>query len=109
MKVDYNSMRKQMLRTYHDLCRKMNDGILKPKDGQYNYISPADPKEWRNTNIDGFVLVDASKIQESMDDLRSYITTLCCMYEDNDPDCKDLSEEIDFDKIASFNEQDNEN
>jgi hypothetical protein len=82
MTVNFNNLRKQTAYSYHRLAQKLNYAI------KSNDLPPS-------------IVED---IQEDMDDLRRLIMSICCVYEKDNEDFKDVSEEVEKSgEIALFN------
>lgn len=81
MRVDFNNVRKQACFSYDRLAKKLNKNIDTEKEE---------------------INIDVEEIQEEMDNLRSLIMTIACIYKEGDADFVDLSEDVD--PIAWFNE-----
>lgn len=75
MEVNFNSLRVQIGDIYSQLCDNLNDSI---KDKRH------DPR----------LVLSPDLIQKNMEELRSRIWVLCCCYQENDPDVKDVSAEV---------------
>lgn len=73
MDINFNNIRKQAVLTLESLVIKLNDSI---------------DEEYKEVNI------KAAKIEKDLNDLISLVNTIACVYETNDPDFKDLSNEI---------------
>lgn len=83
MDVDFNNLRKQACFVYDRLARKLNNSIE-----------------------DGEIRVDADYIQREMDDLRQLVMAATCVYRKDDPDFKEVWEEVQ--PIAFFNQEEDE-
>lgn len=70
MKVNFNNLRKNAGRAYASLAKKLNEA----SDGEAINLPVED-------------------IQEDMDDLRTAIAMILCVYEEGDADFADLSDE----------------
>lgn len=89
MNVDFNNLRKQTAYSYDRLTKKLNSGIANTEE----YIPDND-----------LLRVSVEDIQEDMDDLRRLIMSICCVYEKDNEDFKDVSDEIEKSgEIALFN------
>ena len=102
MQVDFDNMRRQTANAFDALCKNLNAAILKPVDGQPNYIQCDGGKRMRCENADGNIYIEPDRIQRNMDNLRNCIVTLCCIYKDTGDDqfgCVELKD------LASFNEE----
>jgi hypothetical protein len=96
MEVNFNNLRKQAAYTLDKLTKKLNNGVL----NQTEYGEGLDGERKK-----GNILVDSREIQKEMDEIRSLILTICSVYEPEDEDFKDVSEEIEKSGgVAVFNE-----
>ena len=89
MTVNYNNLRLQALYAYSRLATKLN--VAKEETNRACIYE------------DDTILIRASHIQEDMDDLRSMLCSICCCYEEGNPDFADLSETINLSEIPLFN------
>lgn len=87
MSVNFNNLRKQAVYSYDRLVDKLNESISEDDWGRK------------------MVQIDPEDIQEDLDDLRRLILSIAMVYEDGNPDFKDVSEEINIEKIKCFNEE----
>lgn len=87
MKVNFNNLRKQAVYSYDRLVDKLNNSISEDDWGRK------------------VVQIDPENIQEDLDDLRSLILSIAIVYEEGNPDFKDISEEINIENIKCFNEE----
>ena len=71
MNVDFNNLRKQACFAYDRLARKLNNSIE-----------------------DGEIRVDADYIQREMDDLRELVMAATCVYKKDDPEFKEVWNEV---------------
>lgn len=96
MNVNFNNLRAQAAYALDDLTKKLNDSKL-PES------------EWKEVNgkwISGDMLIDSKEIQKHMDDLRMLILTINAVYEPDNDDFKDMSDDIDKNGgVAFFNEE----
>lgn len=72
MEVNFNNLRKQACKTYDRLVAKMN----------------------RDINTDGVLELEVHNIQKEMDELGQLIGSIALCYQPNDPDIKDVFEEL---------------
>lgn len=93
MKVNFNNLRKQALFSYDRLARKLNKNLKE------SIVQGTDPGR--------FYYLKADDIQQSMSDLRMYLCSIACVYEEGDSEFADLSDICDT--IAVFNEEKEEN
>ena len=85
MTVNFNNLRKQAVFSYDRLVKKLNQNII----DDYG---------------DKVVRIDPEDIQEDLDDLRRLIMSIALVYDEGNPDFKDLDAEIP-DDIACFNSE----
>ena len=71
MEVDFNNLRVQIAQTYNKIVARLNG---------------------HNTN--GQIEIDTDIIQKEFDFLRISMVSLCCCYQENDPDVRDVSDEV---------------
>jgi hypothetical protein len=88
MKVNFNNLRKQALYSYHRLATKLNEAKEERIEDGYD---------------DGKIEIDPDDIQKEMDELRSYLFGIACVYREGDEEFKDVSEEAE--PIAWFNNE----
>ena len=95
MEVNFNNLRKKACYAYDRLANKLNNAI---KEYEKEYSE------------NGRLMIDCDDIQSEMDDLKQLIGTLAMCYNDDDPDLKDVFEEIyPGDKnMVDFNPDDDE-
>ena len=86
MEVNFNNLRKQACFAYDRLANKLNNCIL----SEYEYGD----KKSNGKSISGNMLVDVEDIQEAMEGLRRLIGSIAMCYNEDDPDMKDVFEEI---------------
>lgn len=75
MQVDINNVRLQACMAYKRLCVAMNDCRQERPSGTYVFIGSAE-------------------IKDDMDTLRDLLATIACSYIKDNPDFKDLSDNI---------------
>ncbi len=90
MDIDFNNVRKQAAYSLDDLIQKLNGSILKNKQ----YAIPNGTYHKQEMDIQGYVLIDAEDIQQSLDDLRFQIASICLTYEPKSDKFKDVMPEI---------------
>lgn len=88
MDVDFNGLRKQTCWAYDDLVKKLNGAI----------------KDDYGTKV---IEIDASEIQDIMDNLRGLIMTSAWIYKEGDPDIKTVGDEVG--EVSWFNIEEDEN
>ena len=99
MKVNFNNLRTQAAYALDNLTKELNAGILKQSEHVYEEDENGQEK-W----IKGNVLVDADDIRAHMIELRSLILTINAVYEPNDEEFRDMSQEIEKNGgVAKFN------
>lgn len=81
MEVDFNNLRVQIAQTYNKIVARLNS---------------------HNTNRQ--IEIDTDILQKEFDFLRTALVSLCCCYLENDPDVRDVSEEVG--KFLIFNSVD---
>ncbi|MDR1348283.1 MAG: hypothetical protein LBJ63_07680 [Prevotellaceae bacterium] len=98
MTVNLNNMRKQAAYSLDKVIKTLNDGIMQGKE--FSLTTIEDKDKW----FEGNLLVSTDALESDIEQLRACIWTMLCMYEENNPDFKDLSDEI-FENggIAHFN------
>lgn len=87
MTVNYNNLRKQALYSYSRLVDTLNNNL---EEAQKESCE----EEW-------FYMLRVDDIQKDMDDLRSLLCTIACVYEPDDEEFADLSDICD--SISVFN------
>lgn len=95
MEVDFNNLRKQLAFSFDKVTKKLNEGIL--------------PEKAYNGNKYGNILVDTEDLQKSMEELRSCIISLLCCYEEGNPDCINVYDDVQNNGgLAKFNDTEND-
>lgn len=95
MEVDFNNLRKQLAFSFDKVTKKLNEGIL--------------PEKAYNGNKYGNILVDTEDLQKSMEELRSCIVSLLCCYEEGNPDCANVYDDVQNNGgLARFNDTEND-
>lgn len=84
MTVNFNNLRKQACYAYDRLTNKLNSSI----------------------DNSGQISISAEEIQEDMDDLRMMIMSIACVFEENNADFSDVSDQVG--EIGRFNSEDEE-
>jgi hypothetical protein len=81
MNVDFNNLRVQAVYSYDRLAKDLNAAIYRGED---EYIM------WKGrlVNVANCVIIPAEDIKKEMDDLRSLIATIACVYEPGDDNFK---------------------
>jgi len=79
MEVNFNNLRKKTCFAYDRLANKLNSAI---KEYEKEYSE------------NGSLLIDCNEIQSEMDELKQLIGSIAMCYNPNDPDMKDVFEEI---------------
>lgn len=101
MTVDFNNLRKQTAYSLDRVIKILNAGILPEKEFA-NHTSEGKTKHW-----EGNVLVDAEDLQRHIDDLRQNVGFLLCVFEKDNPDFRELFDEVEASGgIAWFNSDD---
>jgi SepF-like predicted cell division protein (DUF552 family) len=95
MKVNFNNLRKKTCFAYDRLADKLNNAI---KEYEKEYSEK------------GTLMIDCDEIQKEMDDLKQFIGSIAMCYNENDPDMKDVFEEIypGREVMVDFNPDDDE-
>ncbi len=86
MEVNFNNMRKQAVYAMDDLIKRLNESIN--RDDEYATVNG------RHQTVKDHVVVDVEDIQKSVDELRSLIMTMTCIYEPGDDNFKNLYDEV---------------
>jgi hypothetical protein len=110
MNVDFNNLRRQACHAYDRLAEKLNDSILK---GDPQYAKPNAVHHGQDIDISGHVLIDAEDIQKEMDDLRMLIGSIAGTFEEDNPNFKDIYDEVyplndESKRMVSFNDEEEE-
>jgi len=79
MEVNFNNLRKRTCFAYDRLATKLNNAI---KDYEKEYCDK------------GILIIDCNEIQHEMDELQQLIGSIAMCYNENEPDMKDVFEEI---------------
>lgn len=91
MNVDFNGVRKSLCRTHDRLIAKLNRSIIM----QDQFATPNELEDDRRTvNIKNYVLIDASEIDELLNDMRFMIGTVAACYDEDDPNFQDVYEQV---------------
>lgn len=85
MSVNFNNLRKQAVYSYDRLVDKLNNSISEDDWGRK------------------VVQIDPEDIQEDMDDLRRLILSIAMVYDENNPDFKDVTEGMNIENVKFFN------
>lgn len=85
MKVNFDNLRRGLIRDYNSLCKKLNKSIV-------------------DKSFDPCISLDPSEICNEMEGLRNRIVTLACTYQDGEDGYKELD---DF-YVEEFNPEDEE-
>lgn len=104
MKVDFNNLRMQTAFSLDRVIKILNEGILPEKEFASHRQPDGKVKHWQ-----GDVLVSADDLQKHIDELRSNVWVLLCVFEEGNPDCKTVFEEVEQSGgLARFNDKDDE-
>jgi hypothetical protein len=99
MDVNINNLRKQAAYSLDKVIKTLNNGILPEKTFSSHDV------DGKSKQFEGDVLINKNDIQKNIDELRSNIWVLLCVYDDKDPDFKCVYEEVENSGgIARFNE-----
>lgn len=90
MSVNFNNLRKQAVYSYDRLVDKLNNSISEDDWGRK------------------VVQIDPEDIQEDLDDLRRLVLSIAMVYDEGNPDFKDVSEDFDIESIKCFNQEEEE-
>lgn len=90
MKVNFNNLRKQAVYSYDRLVDKLNNSISEDDWGRK------------------VVQIDPEDIQEDLDDLRRLILSIAMVYDEGNPDFKDVTEEMNIENVKFFNNEEEE-
>ena len=95
MKVNFNNLRKKTCFAYDSLANKLNNAIKESEKECYEKRT---------------LIIDCEDIQSEMDDLKQLIGSIAMCYNEDDPDMKDIFEEIYPGKkiMVDFNPDDDE-
>ncbi len=83
MTIDFNNCRKQLLYAFEELTEKLNDAVVTRED---QYALPNAFRHNQETNLKGYVLIDADDIQSQMDELRSIIYSISATHMKDKPE-----------------------
>jgi hypothetical protein len=78
MNVNFNNLRVQAMISYDNVCRKLNETI----------------------DNEGYITIQASKIQKDMDELRQHVGVIACVFDKNDENFRMVRDEV---VMAEFN------
>jgi hypothetical protein len=95
MNINFNNVRKQALFNYISLVEKLNNSLRK------DYLEELSSYKSKNVKI------EAQDIEKDLENLRFDLIAICCTYDQENEDFKDLTEEIPSD-VVSFNPDDDE-
>lgn len=95
MEVNFNNLRKKTCYAYDRLAKKLNYSI---KEYEKEYSEK------------GKLLIDCDEIQSEMEELKQLIGSIAMCYNKDDPDMKDVFEEIypGENNMVDFNPEDDE-
>lgn len=95
MEVDFNNLRKQTAYALDNVIKVLNRGIMPQNEYAFHKVNG------KEEQFEGDLLVSVDDLEEELDHLRMCVWSLVCCYEENNPEYKDLSDEVD--SIESFN------
>jgi len=91
MKVNFNNLRRQAYHGIQGLTDKLNKSIIKNND---QYAIPNDVYHGQQVNLEGYVLVDAEEIEETLNELNRLIGFISCVSEEGNEEFLDLTDEL---------------
>lgn len=97
MNVNFNNLRAQAAYALDRLTKTLNYGLLEENEYAINK---------KGNDTWGDVLVSADDIQNDIDSLRQMIVAINCVFEPDNPNFKEMMDEIDASGgVACFNEE----
>lgn len=105
MNIDFNNVRQMALSNYDDLTSKLNSSVIKSDE------LSAELPGGGYQNLKGFVVIDAARIQNNLDDLRMMIGAIASTYEPGDEKFRDMYSETygADDRMVCFNSDGEDN
>jgi hypothetical protein len=101
MKIDFNNFRKQTAYSLDRVIKTLNAGLIPEKEFASEKQEDGTMKHW-----EGDVLVLREDLQKDIDELRSNIWVMLCMYEENNPDYQCVFEDVEKSGgLARFNDE----
>jgi hypothetical protein len=94
MTVNINNLRKQAAYKLDKVIRILNDGIMPETAYKYHDV------DGEERCFKGDILVSTDDLGECINSLRMLVFAMLCIYEENNPDFKDVSEKV---EITEFN------
>lgn len=88
--VNFNNLRRRAVNQSEDLIKTLSKSIIK----EDQWAKPNALSYNQNMNIKGYVLIDASELEDKLNNLLSSVRSIACVYEKENEDFADLSEEI---------------
>lgn len=89
MKVNFNNLRLRTLKAHDRLVGILNGAIV-PED---QMITVEQPDNAPSHFLHGGVVLDVNDIEEVLNDLRQYIGSIASVYQEGDPEFKDVFSE----------------
>jgi hypothetical protein len=77
MEVNFDNLRKKIIANYNSLVTKLNS----------------------NKTVSGYIMLDPDYIRRDLDNLRSGLITLACIYQEGEDGFKQLDENIHFEEF----------
>jgi hypothetical protein len=77
MEVNFDNLRKKIIANYNSLVTKLNS----------------------NKTVSGYIMLDPDYIRRDLDNLRSDLITLACIYQEGEDGFKQLDENIHFEEF----------
>jgi hypothetical protein len=104
MRINFNNLRKQTAYSLDRVIKTLNDGILPEKE----FATFLDKNEkWKT--YEGDVLVNKDDLQRHIDELRSNVWAMLCVFDENNPEFQCVYEEVENSGgLARFNDDDEE-
>jgi hypothetical protein len=103
MTVNINNLRKQAAYSLDSVIHILNDGIMPETAYQYHDV------DGEERCFEGDILVSKDNLNKHINSLRMFVSAILCIYEENNPDFKDLSEEVEIIEFNPLKEEKNSN
>lgn len=88
MEVNINNLRRQAAYALDAVIKQLNEGIMPEKCYEFHEIDGEERQFY------GDILVSKDDLEDHLNDLRHCIQIMLCTYEKDNPDFKDLSDEV---------------
>lgn len=103
MEVNLNNLRKQTAYSLDRVIKILNDGILPEKE----FATFLDNETGKWKTYEGDILINKEDLQRHIDELRSQVWLMLCVYDEKNPNFQTVFEEVENSGgLARFNDED---